>query len=203
MELPHTSLDTVPNLASDGRSALGANLVVDTGLNVGQRVLDVGALAEAGAQEGRVNGNQDPAPTLEENSREQKADPDGNLEASDEGHGQVVVLLDKVANGIRNGMRLVLRFGAGSTVGCADLLGWDDGWDDGGAGVGRNVEDRVDTEGQQSQVVLRREKPDKAEDCDRRPKVSQLQLHKYTSTGASEYIRRYWTFSSATREMAT
>lgn len=54
MELPGTALDTIPNLSSGGWSSLSPKLAVDPSLEGGERVLDVGALAEAGADEDGV-----------------------------------------------------------------------------------------------------------------------------------------------------
>lgn len=54
MELPGTALDTIPNLSSSGRSSLSPELAVNPSLEGGEGILDVGALAEAGANEDGV-----------------------------------------------------------------------------------------------------------------------------------------------------
>lgn len=54
MKLPGTALDTIPNLSSSGWGSLSPELAVDPGLEGGERVLNVGALAEAGADEDGV-----------------------------------------------------------------------------------------------------------------------------------------------------
>lgn len=117
----------------------------------------MGALTETGAQEGAVNGQQDPAPTLEEDGRQEEAGPQRNLEARDDGHRRVIVLLDEIADGVGERVRVVLRL---ATRRGGALGGRDDGRDDSGASVGREVEDRVDAVGEHGDRVLGREKPD-------------------------------------------
>lgn len=161
MELSHATLDRIPSRPSGRGSALGAHLVVDACLERGKRVLDVGALVEAGAQEGRVQSQEDPASALEENGGEEEADPEEDLENSNDRHGSVVVLLDKVTNDV--GDRVVVDLGlcAGRSTGRrSHRRGGDNGRDDGGAGVGRKVEDGVDTVGEHGNGVLGRKEPD-------------------------------------------
>lgn len=165
VELPGTALDTIPNLTSRWWGSLSAELAVDPRLESGEGVLDVGALAEAGADEDGVEGEQNPAAALEEDGGDEEADPQGDLEAGDDGHGHVIVLLDKGANGV--GDPVVLGLGLGA-IGSGDLSRRDDGGDDGGAGVGRKVEDGVDGVREQSQEVGRGEEPDEGHDCARR-----------------------------------
>lgn len=122
----------------------------------------MGALTETGAEEGGVNGKQDPAPTLEKDGREEETDPEGNFETGDNGHGGVIVLLDKGADGIGERMRGV---GGLYTVGAWGGLGSrGDGRNDRRAGVGREVEDGVDEVREHGDRVLGGEEPDKGHD---------------------------------------
>lgn len=82
---------------------------------------------------------------MEEDSGDEETNPQGNLEAGDDGHGHVIVLLDEGANGVGDPVILGLWLGA---IGSWDLSGRDDRGDDGGAGVGCKVEDGVDRVGE-------------------------------------------------------
>lgn len=127
----------------------------------------MGAVVNARPQEGCVDDQEDPAPPLEQDGAEQEAAPQSNLQSRDNGHGRVVVLLDEGANGIGDGVGVVLRLRAGrGTSGRRSLGGRDDGRDDGGARVGCKVEDGVDAVGQQGDWVLRGEKPHKRQNCE-------------------------------------
>ncbi len=161
MELPRAALDAVPNLASHGRGALGADQVVDAGLELGERALHVAALGKARAQEGGVDGDQDPRAALEENGGQQEADPEEDLEARDHRHGRIVVLLDERANGIRGRVLGVHRLGSGrGPSGGINLLGRDDSRNQGRADICGDVEDRVNAVGEEGQHVLGHEEPD-------------------------------------------
>lgn len=81
MESPGTSLDGIPNLSGSRWSALSPDEVIDSGLKSGKRALHVGAVVNARPQEGSVDGQQDPAPTLEQDSAKQKAAPQGDFKA--------------------------------------------------------------------------------------------------------------------------
>lgn len=164
VELPGTALDTVPHLSGSWRRALRTNEVVDPGLEPCEGALDVGALAETSAQEDGVDDQQDPAPTLEEDGREQQAEPQSNLEAGDNGHGRVVVLLDEGADGISEWVRGHMRSRtAGGTGGGNGLVGGSERRDDGGASVGREMKYGVDEVRQQSDWVLWGEEPDEGQ----------------------------------------
>lgn len=174
MELPGASLDTIPNLSGSRWRALSSNKVINPRLELCERALDVSALAEASAEERGVDDQQDPAPTLEEDGREEETRPQRNLEAGDDGHGGIIVLLDKGANGIGERVRVGLRLRTGSSSGGGS--GGGDGRDDGGAGVGRKVEDGVDAVRQQCDGVLGREEPDKGHDYNKEhTQVSRVQ----------------------------
>lgn len=75
MELPGTALDTIPHLPGRWRRSLSTQLAIDPSLKRGERVLNMGALAEAGADEDGVESEQDPAAALEEDGRSKEADP--------------------------------------------------------------------------------------------------------------------------------
>lgn len=163
MELPGTTLDAIPNLPGCRRRSLSTQLAIDPSLKCRERVLDMGALAESGAEEDGVEGKQDPAAALEKDGGTEEAGPQSDLKAGDNRHRHVVVFLDEGADGVGNPVVLGLGLGA---IGGGDLGGRDDGGDDGGAGVGREVEDGVDGVGEQGQEVRGREEPDKGHDCE-------------------------------------
>ena len=112
VELSGTTLDTLPDLTGDRRGALRTDQIVDLGLEQAEALLDVAALGETSADEGGVDGEQDPAAALEEDGGQEQADPEQDLETRDNQHGCIVVLLDEAANGIRNGVRSELRLAA-------------------------------------------------------------------------------------------
>lgn len=193
MELPGTDLDTVVDLADGRRGALSAHQVVAPGLEHRKRVLHVAALGETGAEEGRVDGEQDPRAALEDDGAQQDADPEEDFEASDNRHGSIVVLLDKGSDGIRHGVLGVygLAGGRGAARGGFGLGGNDKGRNDVGAGVRRNVEDRVDAIGKHRKGILGEDEPNNGH-------------HWRVSAGLwqpeerlREYVLRYWMFSSA------
>lgn len=162
MELPGTTLDAIPNLPERGRDSLSAKLAVDSGLEDREGVLHVRALGETSAEEGGVESQQDPAAALENNGPDEKTNPEGDLESGHNGHGRVIVLLDKCANVVGSPEVLDGRLRA---VGGGSSGGRDDGGDDGGAGVGREVEDGVDGVGEESQEERGGEEPYKGHDC--------------------------------------
>lgn len=166
MESPGTSLDSIPNLSGGRWSALSPDEVIDSGLKSGKRALHVSAVVNARPQEGSVDGQQDPAPTLEQDGAKQKAAPQSNLKARNNGHRRVVVLLDEAADGVRDRVGVVLGLRAGGSTGRGRSLGGrDDSRDDGGARVGCEVEDGVDAVGQQGDWVLRGQEPHERQDC--------------------------------------
>lgn len=94
-----------PPLASDWRSALVGELGINAGSKLGDGALDKGALRVPGAEEDSVHNEQDPRTFLEQESRTKDAEPEGNLEDGNEGHAAIVVLLDELANCIRQARR--------------------------------------------------------------------------------------------------
>lgn len=157
VELLDTVLDALPHLAGCRWSTLGTDQRVHPGAQQGERVAEVWALREAGADEDGVQGDQDPRPALEEDGGQQQAEPEEDLESRHYRHARGVVLLAKVANLLSQSAFLLRAVGRRRR----------DGRDQGIAGVGGDVEDRVDAVGQESQRVLRRDEPDKGKDCSR------------------------------------
>ena len=156
MEFAGNALDNVPRLLELRRGALGGNKVLGPGRDVSQRRLDVGALGVASSDEDGVQAKQDPRPTLEEDGRQQHSSPQTNLKVRDNRHREVVVLLDKVSNLVRERVvDLGLRHAIGSRRRRVE---------DGNqvlAGVRGHVEHGVDRVRKQGERILRREEPDK------------------------------------------
>lgn len=183
MELPGTALDTIPNLSGSRGCALSTDEVVNPCLESREGALDVGTLAETGAEEAAVDDQQDPASTLEQDRRHKETDPQRNLKARDNRHGRVIVLLDESANGVGERVRGVL----GSPAGRGGTLGGrGDSRNDSGACVGRKVEDRIDKVREHGDRVLGGEEPDqghhykgvyKSVECDKeRPPRTRSQI---------------------------
>lgn len=163
MELLGTTLDTVPDLSGDRGSALGTDKRLDAGVELSERVLDVGALGEASSEEGSVDGQEDPRSALEDDGREENADPEEDLEGGNNRHGRVIVLLNKSTDLIRD---RVVDGGLGlgrSRGGLSSGLGSNENGNEVGASVGSDVEDGVDSVGEESKRVLRGEEPDKGQ----------------------------------------
>lgn len=117
------------------------------------------ALREPRAEESSVQSNQDPRAALEEDSSEQQADPEEDLEGGNDGHAGVVVLLDEDAD-LLSQSTVSLGLASGTIGGRGRGA---DGGQKVGAGVGGDVEDGVDAVGEQGEGVLGREQPDKGE----------------------------------------
>ena len=161
MELPGAALDSVPDLASNRGSALGADKVINAGLELTERVLDMGALSETSPEEGGVECDQDPRAALEDDGAAEQANPQEDLQPRHDRHGRIIVLLDEGTNRLGERVLSILRLGAGRGSGRrVDLLGRDKGWDYVCARVGRDVENRVDAIWQHRKRVLGHEEPD-------------------------------------------
>lgn len=107
------------------------------------------ALRKAGSKESRVQAEQNPRAALEKQGRKENTNPNKNLESRHNGHRGVVVRLDEGSNRVSDWV--AWGFGPSSAGrGPARL----DGRDDVAARVGRNVEDGVDSVGQQREGVL-------------------------------------------------
>lgn len=138
---------------------------VSAGSQLTNGLLDKGALGIAGAEERKVDNQQDPASLGESQSGEDQAEKQGDLEGSDNTHASIVVLLDEATNGL--GERVLLAGGLGvggagrgrtsSTLGRRLESG-----DQVHATVGSDMEDGVDAEGQESEDQLAGVEPDQS-----------------------------------------
>lgn len=161
MELLAGLLDTLPDLSGGRGSTLSTDEGVDTSTELAERGLNMSALAVTSSEESSVQNNEDPRSALEENSGEENTSPESHLEVGDDSHRSIVVLLDESANLVskRAVGSLAARRSTISSLG--RRLGRKDNGDEVGAGVGGNVEDRVDRVRDQGEGVLGREEPHK------------------------------------------
>jgi len=135
--LTHDILERGPSLASSRWRALVGELHIDACRELADGLLDKAALGNAGAEENGVDEQQDPGAFLEEQRGANDAEPEGNLEHGNEGHGPIIVLFDESANGLGGAGRSRLGAGGGG--------GWGlDGGQQVGAHVGSHVEDGID-----------------------------------------------------------
>lgn len=161
MELLAGLLDSSPDLSRGRGSTLSTNEGVDTGTERAERGLDMSALAVTGTEESSVENNEDPRSALEENSGEENTSPESDLKVRDDSHGSIVVLLDESANLVSKRTLNSLAARRSAIRSLRRRLGRKDNGDEVGAGVGGNVEDRVDRVRDQGEGVLGREKPHK------------------------------------------
>lgn len=149
------AFELVPGLAGSGGSVLAVGKAVTAGTGLAQHTLDESALGDAGAEEDSVDDEEDPRATLEDDGRSEDAEPQSQLESRDKRHAGIIVVLDEAANGLGNAGRGGLLAGGhdGRRL---------DGREENAAGVGGDVEDAVDGEGQESQGHLAGEEPDKS-----------------------------------------
>lgn len=152
-----TTLDSLPSLADGWWHVLSVGNGVTAGAELVDGTLDKGALVEASAEEDGIDDDEDPSTLLEEKSGAKEAEPEDDLEDGDDGHAEVVVVLDKVTDGVAEGRRRWLLAWLGRWL-------WLDCRNQVGAGVGCNVEDGVDGERQDSKGSLLGEEPDKGHD---------------------------------------
>jgi hypothetical protein len=148
------TLELVPSLAGSGGSVLAVGKAVAASTGLAEHALDESALGNAGAEEDSVDNEEDPRALLEDDSRSKDAEPKGQLESCNERHAGIIVVLDEAANGLGD------AGGGGLLAGRHDRRRLESGEED-AAGVGGNVEDAVDGEGQESQGHLAGEEPDK------------------------------------------
>jgi len=161
MERPHTALNTIPKRSGRRRSALRTNQVIDSRLQLSELTLNEAALSESSTEEGGVDSDQDPRARLESDSREEETTPEKDLEDSNETHRRIIVFLDELADHIS--VWVGLGGWLGTRAGTSSGSNWLRGLDGGNevcAGVGRDVEDGVDAEGEHGEGVLGSEKPD-------------------------------------------
>lgn len=157
-ELASVVLDGIPDLAGDGRGALGGHERVDPDGKLAERGLDVAILGVSATEEDGVETEKDPGAALEENGRQNDAEPEQNLEARDDGHGRVVVLLDKGANSVSERAGSLARRGGAFGGGGRRA---DDGQQV-GTNVGGSVEGGVDAVGDERKRVLGGNQPDES-----------------------------------------
>lgn len=117
MELTSTTLNTLPNLSSRWRDTLTSNKRINTGTKALELSTDKRRLSVTSSQESSVDHEQDPGALGEDDSGQEEAAPEEDLEDSDEAHGEVVVLLDELADGIGQGGGLVGWLGASRGAG--------------------------------------------------------------------------------------
>lgn len=161
MSLLGNALELVPGLAGSGGSILAVGKAVTASTCLAEHALDKGALGNASAEEDSVDDKEDPGALLEDDGRSKNAEPQGQLKSSDQRHAGIVVLLDEAADSVgkTGGSRLL--------SGGGDRRRLESGKQD-AASVGCNVEDAVDSEGEESQGHLAGEEPDKGhgwEEC--------------------------------------
>lgn len=137
---------------------------VGAGSQLTNRLLDKRALGVAGAEERKIDNEQDPASLGESQGGENQTEKQGDLEGGDDTHASIVVLLNEAAN--RLGERVALGGGlrvggAGrrrtSTLGCRI-----DSRNQVHAAVSSDMEDGVHAEGQESEDELAGVKPDES-----------------------------------------
>jgi len=152
-----TTLDSGPSLTDSWWHVLSVGDGVTTSAELVDGTLDESALVEAGAEEDGVDDDEDPSSLLEKNGGAEKTEPEDNFKNGDNSHAEIVVVLDKVTDSVAESRRRWLLAG---------LSGWLrlESWDQVGAGVGRNVEDGVDCEWQDSKGGLLGEQPDESHD---------------------------------------
>jgi len=135
--------------------------MIDSRLQLTERALNEARLSESCAEEGGVDGDQDPRTLLEGDGGEEDTAPEKDLEDSNKTHGGVIVFLDELANHVSVWAGLGGWLGGwAGTWGGSNWLAGLDGWNEVCAGVGCDVEDGVDTEGEHGEGVLRSEEPD-------------------------------------------
>lgn len=137
---------------------MSANKRVDSGLNLFELALDEAGLSVSCTEEGSVNCNQNPRSLAEGNGGEQEAAPKEDFENSDEPHRCVIVFFDELANQIGSGVSLVSWLSAWRSRLCSNLRRLE-GWNQVRASVGCDMEDRVNTEWEHCERVLRGEEP--------------------------------------------
>lgn len=163
VELARTTLNALPNLSSRWWDTLTSNKRINTGTEALELSTDKRGLGVTSSQESSVDSEQDPRALSEDDSGQKETAPQENLEDSDEAHGEVVVLLDELADGIGQGGGLVGWLGASWGTGWSvDLGWWSDGWENVLASVGRDVEDGVNAEWEHGEWVLWGEEPDES-----------------------------------------
>ena len=143
MEPTSKQFDGIPTLADAGGDILRAENGVHASIELGERVLKMGALGKSGSQEDGIDGDENPGPALEEDCRYQETDPYGNFEPCDDRHGTAIIFLNKPADFVGEwvGSRYWLRIRRASRL--QHHLGRDCG-NEAGSSITSDVEDRID-----------------------------------------------------------
>lgn len=148
----------------------------DCGINASNKLtnglLNERALRITGTEESEVDGQQNPATLREGDGGHNETKQKGDFKVSNDLHATVVVSLDESTDVLDN--RVLRRLGAGGAWGRSSRL-WVHSRDYVGASVGRNVEDRVNAEGEQSQDKLARVEPNEGH-CYKREEKKKHQL---------------------------
>ena len=131
---------------------------VSTGAQMLDHALNETALADTGTEESGVQGQDDPAAASEDDGGAQHAEPQGQLEASDERHAGIVVFLDEAADGISHTGRLGLLTSRGR---------WrrTNGGQDEATGVCQDVKDAIDGVWEESKWILSSKEPHEGHCC--------------------------------------
>lgn len=158
--LANDVLEGLPTLANSRRGALVGDLCIDASGHLADGALDEAALRKAGSEENGVDRNENPRALLEKKGRSEDAEPEEDFKDGNESHAGIVILLHKLANGIRQTRCLWLC----STSCARSLLLALDGGQEVCSSVGGNVEDGVDCKGQDSERNLAREEPNEGHD---------------------------------------
>lgn len=191
--LVQETLDGLPALPDRWGHVLPVGLGVDPSSNLANGSLDEGALGVPGAEKDSVGAEKEPGTLPEEESRAKETEPEDNLENGDESHAAVIVVLDEAANGVGKGaVRLGLAAG-GSWGWASRSWRWVEGGKQVGAGVGRDVEDRVDGEWEDGERDLVGDEPDK---CHHYRILADHSRRLALEADARCYSQRYCTFSS-------
>lgn len=160
VEFSGGTLNGIPDLSGNWWSRLGTNKAVDSGLQLPELSLNEAALSESSTEESSVNGDQDPRSPGEEDRGKEDSGPKEDLKDGDKTHGGIIIFLDEPSNHISVGVWCECRLGSWRGTSSSGLLRWLEGWKEIGSGVGRNVENGVDSEWEHGERVLRREEPD-------------------------------------------
>jgi hypothetical protein len=146
-----STLNAIPNLSSCRWGTLRTNKRIYSGGQVAELPLDEAALGETCAEEGSVDGDQNPGSFGENEGSAQNTEPKGNLEDGYETHGKIIVFLDEPSDGVLEGRGLVLGLRRwGCSCSRRNLLGWLQSWEEVCAEVCCNVKDRVNSEWEHS-----------------------------------------------------
>ena len=97
---PDEHLDRLPCLTKLGRGTLIRDQCIDPCRSSVESTLYKVTLAVTRPEEDGVDEQQDPAALGKGDCRKEYAEPEGDFQPGDEGHGSIVVLLYESANGI-------------------------------------------------------------------------------------------------------